>query len=98
MSCTARIKELMNERGWTMYHLSVVSGIPQSTLSNLFIRCNSPSVSTLEKICSAFGISLAEFFTSEVGLTDDSLVLSLYHQLSPEARKAFVTLLKDLKD
>ena len=62
MDCLQRIKELLNERGWTMYQLAQKSGIPQSTLSNLFIRNNAPTIQTLEKICEAFGITLAEFF------------------------------------
>ena len=65
MNCLNRIQELLKERNWSMYTLSQRAGIPQSTLSNLFLRCNSPTIPTLERICGAFGITLEEFFHEE---------------------------------
>ena len=58
-----QIKNLCNERNWSLYRLSMESSIPYSTLNNLFRRGNVPSISTLCKICDAFRISLSEFFS-----------------------------------
>lgn len=98
MDCLERIRELIAERGWSMYTLSQKSGIPQSTLSNLFLRCNSPSVPTLEKICNALGISLACFFGgSDNALTEDeNRLLHEWSRLSPDARRALLNFLTTL--
>ena len=98
MDCLERIKELLAERGWSMYTLARKSGIPQSTLSNLFLRCNSPSVPTLEKICDAFGISLARFFGgTDASLSEDeSQLLREWNCLSPNARQALLNFLATL--
>ena len=58
-----QIKNLCNERNWSLYRLSMESSIPYSTLNNLFRRGNVPSINTLCKICDAFRISLSEFFS-----------------------------------
>ena len=94
MDCLARIKELLDERGWTMYQLSQAAGIPQSTLSNLFIRCNAPSIPTLEKICHAFGISLSAFFEEPHETEDEHEVVSLYRRLEPRTQQAVLYLMR----
>lgn len=98
MDCLERIQELLNERGWSMYQLSQRAGIPQSTLSNLFIRYNAPTIPTLEKICSAFGISLSEFFrdTSSEISSDEERILAEWHKLSPKGKDALITLLSEM--
>ena len=70
MEILKKIKQLQAERGWSTYKLAKEAKIPQSTLSNLSRRNNSPTVSTLQAICQAFGISLAQFFSS---LNEDTL-------------------------
>lgn len=62
MDAKARIKELMQERGWSEYRLAIASGLSQSTVANIFNRNTTPSVATLESICDGFGITLAQFF------------------------------------
>jgi len=65
----SRILELKEERSWSEYRLAKEAGISQSTISNLINRGNSPSISTLEKICDGFGITLAQFFDTEDSVT-----------------------------
>ena len=57
-----RIKQIMKVRGWSEYRLAKESGVPQSTISNIFNRNYQPSIASLEIICKAFGITLAQFF------------------------------------
>lgn len=61
-----RIKELCYERNITINKLSIICGITQSTLNNIFIRTeNKPTVSTIKKICDGLSITLGEFFDSD---------------------------------
>lgn len=100
MDCLARIKELLDERGWSMYQLARKANIQQSTLSNLFIRNNAPTIPTLEKICDAFGITLVEFFGGNENLRsqEEKEFLVHWNKLPKESRSAFLTLLKTFED
>jgi len=61
-----RIIQLCEERKITVNKLSTISGITQSTLSNIMSgRNNSMTVSTVKKICDGVNISLRDFFDSE---------------------------------
>lgn len=57
-----RIQGLLNGLGWSLYRLSKETGIPYSSLSNIFQRNNEPSLPTLRKICNGLGITLSVFF------------------------------------
>lgn len=61
----ARIMELCSKGGISRYQLSLRTGISQSALSDIIKQKNVPTLSTLEKICDAFGITMAQFFTSD---------------------------------
>ena len=60
--CIKRIKELMEKNGYNTYRLAKQSGISLSTLSSMFEHNTEPRIETLEKICSACNISVAQFF------------------------------------
>lgn len=63
MDAQKRIKQLMDDRGWTDYRLAKESGLSHSTVTNMFNRNNAPTLPTLESVCRAFGITLAQFFS-----------------------------------
>ena len=58
-----RIRELMNERGWTDYRLAKEVNLSHSTVTNMFNRNNAPTLPTLEAVCNGFGITLVQFFS-----------------------------------
>lgn len=60
-----KIQELLDERNWTLYRLSKEANIPYSSLNSLFLKNNQPTVSTLEKVCDGFHITLSEFFAED---------------------------------
>ncbi len=92
------IRKLLDDRNWSMYKLSKFSGVSQSTLSNMFSRNNDPSISTLEHICKAFGITLSEFFANDgelVVLTkEQSVILEKWSTLSDEQKSSLLKLSK----
>ena len=58
----ATITAYREERGWTEYQLAERSGLPQSTISSWYRKNMVPTVPSLEKICTAFGITLSQLF------------------------------------
>lgn len=59
-----RITDLCQSQKITYYTLAYRSAIPKSTLMNIFHGTN-PTVSTINKICSGFGITMCEFFQAD---------------------------------
>lgn len=70
------IQTLMEERNWTLYKLAKESNIPYSSLNSLFQKNNQPTLTTLEKICQGFHISMAEFFSENPPYRIDSYSFS----------------------
>jgi len=67
MNTMDRVKDLVNERGLTLFKLAMLCDIPYSTLKNTRARGGQLAVDTIEQICNGLGISLAEFFTEGGG-------------------------------
>lgn len=62
-----RIIELCEENRITINKLATISGITQSTLSNIIGgRNNSVTISTIKKICDGLNISIRDFFQSNL--------------------------------
>lgn len=83
-----RIKSLCEARAWTFYRLAKESGITYSTLCTMLHKSNTPSFSTLIKICNGFGITLAQFFNIEDERTmltsEEKNFLSLWNALTDD--------------
>ena len=62
---TQKIDKLKNERGWTDYELAQQSMVTQSTIASMKARNSPPKLDTLQAICNAFGITLAQFFLED---------------------------------
>ncbi len=62
-----RIMELCGENGITVNKLAGISGITQSTLSNIIGgRNHSTTISTIKKLCDGLDISIQQFFDSPI--------------------------------
>lgn len=76
MDVKERLIQLQQQRGWTDYKIAKEAGLSSNTVSNIYRRNNVPSIPTLEALCKAFGITMAQFFA------EDDLV-----ELTPEIRE-----------
>lgn len=94
MDVLERIEELRKEKGWSINYLAMESGLTQSTLNNLYSRNSEPKISTLRAICSAFGITLADFFKEEE--SEDELIRRV-KCLSKENKNALLQILKNIE-
>ena len=97
MDTHERLRQLLNERGWTEYRLAKNCGLSESTIANIFRRNTVPSIATLEAICSGFGITMSQFFAEGdmVELTDDlKQLFDCWVCLTPAQKSAALQMLK----
>lgn len=90
MDAKERIQELMHRKGWTEYKLAKESNLSQSTIANVLKRNNAPTLPTLETVCQAFGITLAQFFSEgseAVALTEEQRELLFYWSVLSDKQK-----------
>ena len=78
MDTHERLRQLLDERGWTEYRLAKNCGLSESTIANIYRRNTVPSITTLETICKGFGITLSQFFAEGEML-----------ELTPELKELF---------
>ena len=96
-----RIKELMEERGWTEYRLAKEANLSHSTVSKMFNRNNAPTLPTIEAVCRAFGLTLVQFFSegdSPAELTEEQRNLfANWSTMTDEQKKALLQLMNTMK-
>ena len=91
MDVLGKLHKLLDERGWTDYRLAQMSGLHESTISNIYRWNNIPTITTLESICKAFGITLSQFFADDdsdmVEVTPElKVLLDAWKPLTPTQR------------
>ena len=97
----SRITYFRMKRGWTEYQLAEKAGLTQSTISSWYRKNMIPSIPSLEKTCSAFDITLSQFFAGndelccELTEVQKSLIEEM-SRLSREQQTALVSFLKTL--
>ena len=91
----------MAKKGWSEYRLSKEADLSQSTISCLFKRNNAPTYPTVESICRAFDITMAQFFADEgeaVSLTEEQEKLFLlFGTLTHEQKQLVINTMKHFK-
>ena len=71
-----QILQLCAEHDMSINKLSTISGVTQSTANNIVSgRNNSTTVATIQKLCDGLGITIGEFFTSD-----------LFNEIDPEVK------------
>ena len=100
MDVLERIQKLMDQRGWSVYRLCKESGLAQSTLSHVFRKDSEPTISTLETICKAFGLTIGEFFAEGelVPLTGEQrALLDRWTLLTTEQKQLILNMMDNMK-
>jgi len=100
MDVLKKIERLKKERGWSEYELAKRSGIPQTTLSSQHRNNYNPTITTLEALCKAFGITMSQFFADSnvpVDLTDEQCeMLERWNALDDNQKKAILQLMENM--
>ena len=91
------ITEYRTERGWSEYQLAEKSGLPQSTISSWYRKNLIPTIPSLEKICTAFGITLSQLLAEDdvpVSLTQSQKkLLDRWSKLTEEQQEVIFNLI-----
>ena len=101
MDVKARLQQLMDERGWTIYKVAKEADIPWSTVRNMFKRNTEPSIATLESICNGMGMTLPQFFDvdNKMGLTvEQRQLIHHWNKLNDREKHLIVELVEALND
>ncbi|MBR1508780.1 MAG: helix-turn-helix transcriptional regulator [Eubacterium sp.] len=101
----ARIDELCDFNGWSRYRLNIEADVSPSTMNNVYNRKSFPSIPTLKRLCDAFGISLAEFFTFDVNPLrdysigeDEQRIVNKYRNMSESGKKILMAYIQGISD
>ena len=99
MNVIDRINELRIQRGWSVYTLALEAQLTQSTLASMLQRNTPPKIETLQSICDAFGITMAQFFLDdeqvEILSTKERELLTAYRRLSGKKQQLLLDILRD---
>lgn len=101
MDTHERLRQLLNERGWSEYKLAKRCGLSESTVANIFRRNTVPSIATLETICSGFGITMSQFFAEGDMVEITPELKELFENWvnpTPEQKKAANQMLKAMNN
>jgi len=92
-----RIEELCEKQHITKYRLSQMTGVTQTVLSRIIKKENIPTIQTLEKICAALQISLAQFFAKDESLnltSEQKELIETLNGLNPEERQRLIKIVR----
>ena len=93
-----RIKELCDKQQITKYRLSQMTGVTQTVLSRIMKGENVPTIQTIEKICSALNISLAQFFAKDENPPDltaeQKEIIETWNGLNLEERERMMKIIR----
>lgn len=95
-----RITKHRMSRDWSEYQLAQKSGIPQSTISTWYRKQMLPTLSSLDKICHAFDMTMAQFLSENDSLTeitpDQKELLNKWELLTSAQKNAFLNLMESI--
>ena len=98
MDATEKIKFLLDEKGWSAYRLSKECGLSANTILTMLKRNSVPSITTLEAICKAFGITISEFFAEGemIEVSEDTReLLNYWSTLSQRQKENLLNFIKN---
>lgn len=97
MDINKKIMELCNKRDWSTYDLAKEAILTHSTLSSMLQRGTPPKIDTLQRICDAFGMTLAQFFLDdeqiEILSSKEKELVTLFRRLTDKKQQALLDLI-----
>ena len=100
MDVIGKLRQMIDERGWSTYRFAKECGLSEATLGNVFRRNTVPTVGTLEIMCHGLGITLAQFFSEDdmIEVTPELReILDLWLSMTPKQQEAAKEILASIK-
>lgn len=102
MNIMERIDNLCKQHNISKYRLSQLTGISQSAFSKMTRQQSSLSLETIQRICNAFGISMAQFFSEAEEFPDLTMqqqkLLHLWALLDEKKRNYALLMIEKMID
>ena len=98
MDIVRKIDEMRIKRGWTFYKLSQESGLTQQTFTKWMAGKTIPSISALNAVCKAFGITLSNFFAENdmIEVTPETkFIFDNWCHLTTEEKSSIKTIIEN---
>ena len=84
---------LCKKRDMSKYRLSQLTGISQSSIGKIIAKESLPTMPTVEKICDALGVTMAQFFAG----MDVQEVLNIWNNLDEKEQNVVIQMLRGLQ-
>lgn len=91
-----RVKNLRLSNNKTAKELSSIINLSQSSISKLENNQRGADITTLEKICEAFNVSLSDFFNDEIRAEETKLI-SITKTLKSDQVNLLIEIAKNFK-
>ena len=89
------------KRDMSKYRLSQLTGISQSSIGKIIAKESLPTMPTVEKICDALGVTMAQFFAGmdvPVSLSESQQeVLNIWNNLDEKEQNVVIQMLRGLQ-
>lgn len=95
-----RLAEIISDLGETQYGLAKTTGLSQPYINKIINGHKTPTIETLEKLCKALGITLAEFFDESPQAVIPLHIQRLIHScegLAPEQVESIIAMVEQMK-
>lgn len=99
MEVGKRIKQLREQKNYTINKLANEAGVSQSYLRDIELENKNPTIEFLSLICKTLNISLKDFFDDEfeTSMMSDPVIQSIY-RLTPQQKTALLEFLKTMQN
>ena len=91
---------LCKKRDMSKYRLSQLTGISQSSIGKIIAKESLPTMPTVEKICDALGVTMAQFFAGmdvPVSLSESQQVFYIWNNLDEKEQNVVIQMLRGLQ-
>ncbi len=97
MEVGKRIRQLREQKNYTINKLANLAGVSQSYLRDVELENKNPTIAFVSLICQTLDISLTDFFKddSQSEISHDPIVQAIY-KLSPNQKEALLTFLNSM--
>lgn len=98
MNVGNRIKQLREEKGYSINKLANMAGVSQSYLRDIELSNKNPTVSFISLLCEQLEISLSDFFNEGTieEFKNEPLIQKIY-KMTPEQKEALLHFLQSLE-